>query len=269
MNRARNWRQGEKGMAMRWQALAAVVVAVVAGCAPVAVVGPVSGTAAGAAPGGPSGGGNLPPAVAGPPLSASAAARNFVAVVDRVEPMAEAYCRRAGTPGRCDFRILIDDDPGAGANAWQTVDAAGRPTITFTLALIADARNADELALVMGHEAAHHIAGHIPLSEQSALAGALVAGLLATAAGMDATGLQQAENLGAQVGALTYAKDYELQADAIGAEIAWRAGYDPLRGLGFFDRIPDPGDMFLGSHPGSARRKAVVAEVVAELNAGG
>ena len=206
-------------------------------------------------------------AQAGPPLTSAQATRNFGAVVNRVEPVAEAYCRRAGTAGSCDFQILVDDQPGEPANAWQTVDSSGRPNITFTLALIADARNADELAFVMGHEAAHHIAGHIPLQQQSALAGAMLAGLVGAAAGLDTASVQQMTDLGAQVGAASYSKDYELQADAIGTEIAYAAGYDPMLGMGFFDRIPDPGDEFLGSHPANAQRKAVVAQVMAEISA--
>lgn len=206
-----------------------------------------------------------PARAAGAPLSAQAAAQNFRTVVARVEPVAEAYCRNANTVADCDFRILVDERADQEANAYQGVDAAGHPTITFTLALIADARNQDELAFVMGHEAAHHIAGHIPLKQQSALAGAVLGGLLATAAGMDAATVQQISDLGAGVGAASYSKDYELQADAIGTEIAWRAGYDPMRGMAFFDRIPDPGDEFLGSHPANAQRKQVVAEVMAGL----
>jgi predicted Zn-dependent protease len=71
--------------------------------------------------------------------------------------------------------------------------------------------------------------------------------------------------LGASVGSRQYSKEYELEADALGAEIAFAAGYDPLRGAAYFDRIPDPGDRFLGTHPANARRKEVVRAVVARL----
>ena len=43
------------------------------------------------------------------------------------------------------------------------------------------------------------------------------------------------------------------------------SGYDPLRGMAFFDRLPDPGDQFLGSHPANGQRKQVVAATVARL----
>ncbi len=199
------------------------------------------------------------------PLPPEQAARNFLTVVQRVEPVAEAYCREVGRAGNCDFRIVIDDRPGQPANAFQTLDKQGRPILAFTLALIADARNADEVAFVLGHEAAHHISGHIPKAQQSAATGAILAGVLAAASGMGDAGIEQAQQIGAGMAARGYSKEFELQADALGTEIAFHAGYDPLRGAAFFDRLPDPGDQFLGTHPANAQRKATIARVMAGL----
>lgn len=193
------------------------------------------------------------------------AAETFLTVVSRVEPVAERYCRDRGVAPNCDFRIVVDDRPGQPPNAFQTVDSFGRPVIGFTLALIADARNADELAFVLGHEAAHHVAGHIPKRQDQAMSGALLAGVLAQASGLSPEEVQEAQNMGAEVAARSYSKDFELEADSLGAEIALVAGYDPMRGTGFFDRLPDPGDKFLGSHPPNAARKAQVATTVRRL----
>lgn len=206
----------------------------------------------------------VPEAVAAP-LAPREAASNFIRVVSRVEPMTEDLCRARTRGVNCDFRIVIDDRAGQGPNAFQTVDESGRPILGFTLALIADARNEDEIAFVLGHEAAHHILGHIPQSQQTAMAGAMMAGILAQATGADAQAVQAAQRMGATVGARRYSQAFELEADALGAEIALYAGYDPVRGTGFFDRLPDPGDRFLGSHPPNAQRKAQVAAVVARL----
>ncbi|MEM6304228.1 MAG: M48 family metalloprotease [Pseudomonadota bacterium] len=205
------------------------------------------------------------------PVSASArraanqAARSFVAVLDRMEPVAESECRKRTTQVNCDFKIVVDDRPGVPANAFQTLDRRGRPIIVFTLALIEDARNADELAFVMGHEAAHHIAGHIGRQQQSAVDGAVILSGLATLAGGDAAAVRRAQNLGAQVGARIYSKEFELEADALGTILAARAGYDPVNGAQFFNRIPDPGDRFLGTHPPNAQRLAVVRKTAANL----
>ena len=192
-------------------------------------------------------------------------ARNFVQVVNTLEPVAERECRARTTNVNCDFNIVVDDRPGQPANAYQTLDRQGRPIIAFTLALIADAQNEDELAFVMGHEAAHHIAGHIARQQQNAVAGAVIFAGLATLSGGDANTVRSAQELGAQVGARSYSKDFELEADALGTVITKKAGYDPLRGAAFFTRIPDPGDKFLGTHPPNASRIETVRRTAAGL----
>jgi Zn-dependent protease with chaperone function len=201
----------------------------------------------------------------GPASEARLAAETFVSVISRVEPVAEDFCRRQGVVRNCDFRIVVDGRPGQPPNAFQTLDKSNRPVIGFTLALIADARNADELAFVLGHEAAHHISGHIPKRQDQALSGALLAGVLAQASGLSPEEVRAAQNIGAEVAARSYSREFELEADALGAEIAFRAGYDPVLGSGFFDRLPDPGDRFLGSHPPNAERKALVIATTRRL----
>jgi len=198
-------------------------------------------------------------------MAADMAAASFVAVVQAVEPVAEAMCRARTAGVSCDFQIVVDDRPGQPPNAFQTLDRAGRPVLGFTLALIADARNADEIAFVIGHEAAHHLLGHLPMQRQSAAAGALVAGIMAQASGAGPAEIRAAQDLGATVGARTYSKDFELEADALGTEITMLAGFDAVRGAGFFDRLPDPGDRFLGSHPPNAQRRAVVRRAAAMM----
>src|SRR6056297_3315362 len=199
------------------------------------------------------------------PLSERRAAMQFVEVVETVEPVAERECRSRAPRLNCDFRIVVDDRPGQPVNAYQTLDRNGRPIIAFTLAMIAEARNRDELAFVLSHEAAHHIAGHIPRQQQNAAAGAILLGGLATLTGVGSDAVRTASDLGATVGARSYSKNYELEADSLGTIIAKRAGYDPVRGAAFFTRIPDPGDRFLGTHPPNAQRIETVRRVNAQL----
>ncbi len=198
-------------------------------------------------------------------LSAQRSAKQFVEVVQTVEPVAERECRTRLPRANCDFLIVVDDRAGQPPNAYQTVDRTGRPVLAFTLALIADVRNADEMAFVMSHEAAHHIAGHLPRQKQNAAAGAVIFGGLAVLTGADASGVRSAQDLGAAVGARSYSKEFELEADALGTVIARRAGYDPVRGAAFFTRIPDPGNRFLGTHPPNAARIETVRRVNSQL----
>ncbi len=194
-----------------------------------------------------------------------AAAQAFLDVVARVEPVAENICRGRTTGVNCDFRILVDDRPGLPANAFQTLDRDNRPIIAFTIRLIAEARNTDELAFVMGHEAAHHIEGHIARQRDNAVAGALILSGLVSLTGAHTAAVQSAQRIGAQVGARRYSKNYELEADALGTVITARAGYDPLRGAQFFNRISDPGNRFLGTHPPNAARLDIVRRTAAGL----
>jgi predicted Zn-dependent protease len=189
----------------------------------------------------------------------------FQSVVARVEPVAERICRRELPNTNCDFKIEVDRRPNQPPNAFQTLDKTGRPILAFNLALIANVRNADELAFVVSHEAAHHIAGHIPRQQQNAMAGAFVLGGLAALTGAGSTAIETAVNVGGTVGARTYSKDFELEADAIGTVIAKESGYDPVRGAEFFNQLPDPGDRFLGTHPPNAERIATVRKVAAGL----
>lgn len=204
-----------------------------------------------------------PAAVKAPPkVSASRARSNFAAVVRQVEPVAERECKRRAPDLNCDFKIIVESNPKLPPNAYQTLDRAGRPIVGFTLALIQDARNRDEIAFVLGHEAAHHIERHLEQQRQNAQAGALVTGVLAGALGLDVnTGAQ----IGGAIGARAYSKKNELEADALGTVISKRAGYDPVRGAAFFSRIPDPGDKFLGTHPPNAARVETVRRVNAQL----
>jgi predicted Zn-dependent protease len=204
-------------------------------------------------------------AAPGTTAEAQAIARDFVEVVRTVEPVAEQECRARTSLTKCDFRIVVDDRPDQPANAFQTLDDAGRPVIAFTVQLIADARNKDELAFVLGHEAAHHIAGHIQRTQQNAVAGAVIAGSLAVLLGGNSADVESAQRTGAQVGARTYSKEFELEADALGTIITARAGYDPIRGAEFFTRIPDPGNKFLGTHPPNSERIATVRRAAAGL----
>ncbi|CAN0587881.1 unnamed protein product, partial [Ectocarpus sp. 12 AP-2014] len=165
----------------------------------------------------------------------------------------------------CDFEIVVDRRPNQPPNAYQSLTDSGRPVLTFTAALFDDTENPDELAFVMGHEAAHHIMGHLARQEENAAAGAVIfAGLAALTGGTDAD-VQSALELGAAVGARSYSKDFELEADSLGTVITYYAGYDPLLGAAYFARLPDPGNRFLGTHPPNASRVQVVKSTLSKL----
>ncbi len=210
---------------------------------------------------------DLPPVPVGDNVTAAdarLAVQTLVSVVDTVEPVAERLCRERAPALNCDFNFAIDTNPASQPNAFQTLDPDGRPIIAFTVALLAEARNPDELAFILAHEAAHHIEGHLDRQRRNAAIGAAVMGQVVGMSGDPSAGRRAAE-FGAAIGARTYSKEFELEADALGTVIAAQAGYNPLRGAEFFFRIPDPGNTFLGTHPANADRLRTVQRTAATL----
>lgn len=193
---------------------------------------------------------------------ADAAIARLVAVGERMEPQVEAECRARTVRRNCDYIFVIDARADEPPNAFQFEDRRGRPVIGVTLSLVGAVRNEDELAFVIGHEAAHHIAGHIASRQRDA---AIYLGRAVQAQGGDAASVRKARQIGAEIGSRLYSKDYELEADRLGTIITWNAGYDLLKGAAFFLRLPDPGDKVLGTHPPNKLRFDIVRETVVEL----
>ncbi|KIC41540.1 peptidase M48 [Ruegeria sp. ANG-R] len=192
-------------------------------------------------------------------------ARVFEQVSRTIGAAAEQECRRRSQSANCDFVFLVDLSSKAPANAFQTLDKDGKPLIIFTQQMIGSTQNADEMAFVMGHEAAHHILGHIARQAENAKESARIFGELARKQGEDDAGIERAQALGAEVGAQNYTREFELEADRLGTKITHAAGYDPLVGMVFFQRIPDPGDRFLATHPPNAKRVEVVLQTARQL----
>ncbi len=201
----------------------------------------------------------LPPDV---PVSVARA----IDVANRIEPVAEAVCRAQSRNLNCDFAMFVDRDPRTGINAFQTFEPeTGRPIIILTVGLIQAVRNADELAFVIGHEAAHHIAQHINAQQAAAQAGAQIFGSSAIERGLSRAQVIEAANLGALVGARQFSQAAELEADALGTLIGCRAGFDAEIGARFFSQLPDPEARILGTHPPNAERIRVVQETAAQV----
>ena len=191
------------------------------------------------------------------------AIRRFTAVARRMAPVAEAACRARAPRAKCGFTITVDGDPEAASNAYQTEDRAGRPVIAFTQKLIAEVRNDHEIAFILGHEAAHHIKGHLPVTTDALITGTIEGELMATIEGKDAKAVRRASAVGGLRAISGFSKEFELEADVLGARIAFDAGYDPLVGAAYFRRMKDPGNKVLSTHPPNAQRLAAVRHAVA------
>lgn len=191
--------------------------------------------------------------------------RDFKTIVARVEPVAEQVCSASSGDRNCNFRIVLDTRADQPPNAYQTLTENGRPLLVVNQTLLDQMKNADEIAFVLSHEAAHHISDHIGRQQASTYATALAAGLAAAAVGASSTTISAAQELGAYTGSRVYSKNFELEADSLGAQIAFYAGYDPEIGVAYFSRARDPGDVFLGTHPPNAQRIQAVRNTMAKL----
>lgn len=173
-------------------------------------------------------------------MSASEGRAAFASVSRRVEPVAEQECRRRAPGMNCDFLIRIDPDPDAPPNAYQSLSRSGRPLITFTQKMLTQLANEDEVAFVMSHEAAHHIRGHLARQAQNAaLAGAGAAVLSSLIGGGDAL-VATAQDVGSYVGARSYSKAHELEADELGTLITHAAATAPASACGSSAVCPIP-----------------------------
>ena len=200
---------------------------------------------------------------------------DFRRVAARIEPAAEAFCREEAQGAPAGLLRLPHRAGERPAHAAQRLPDPGaqRPAGGGGQHQPArEMRSDDEIAFVLAHEAAHHVAQHIPKQQRSQALGALLLGGIAQAsagpAGISDQALQEAMQVGAFVGGRAYSQNYELEADWLGAFIAARGGYEPARGAQIFARpalASSGGPVILSTHPASPRRVALAAEAAAEI----
>lgn len=142
-------------------------------------------------------------------------------------------------------------------------------TIMLNRGLVRFARNDKEIAMVITHEMAHILAGHIDAKRKNAASGAsigLVFDILAAAANINTHG--NFSRLGAQIGSMAYSIEFEREADYIGAYILAQAGYDIADMQSFWRYLGsiDPESMEYGTtHPSSTERAVNIKKIVNEI----
>jgi Zn-dependent protease with chaperone function len=176
-------------------------------------------------------------------------------VADRIEEASRRLHPRA-TAGFGWEWAVIDDE--ATVNAWAL---PGGKSAVYT-GMLRMARSDDELAVVMGHEAAHAIARHAgerisgDLLVQGALQGTAVALGDMSPGAHRAT--MAALGLGSNVGVmLPWSRMQEGEADEIGLFIAADAGYDPQAAIPLWERMAGQSGAppeFLSTHPSESTR---------------
>lgn len=150
-------------------------------------------------------------------------------VAARLTASAPALCQHAKVEN---CTIGIKYSPEDTVNAY----ADGENSVTVHRGLLELLQTEDEVAAVVGHEFGHHLGEHLEERRNNAIIGAVVGGLLAAggaiAGGADPNdaGMPEAvgtwAGIGAAIGALSYSKSEEREADLLSAYLLARANYD-------------------------------------------
>jgi len=103
--------------------------------------------------------------------------------------------------------------------------------------LILNADEEAELAGVMAHETAH-VCAHHAVREQTRMNYAQLSTIpLIFIGGWTGYGIYEAAGLAVPMTFLKFSRDFEAQADYLGVQYMYRAGYDPQAFISFFEKI--------------------------------
>jgi len=97
--------------------------------------------------------------------------------------------------------------------------------IYITRGMLAYLNSEAELAAVLGHEIGHVTARHSVRQQSTATAAGLLGAVVAAATGVP--GVDTLTNLASTAFVRGYGREYELEADRLGAQYLARSGYDP------------------------------------------
>lgn len=192
--------------------------------------------------------------------------KQFNRVADKIEKAGAKVCQELGIPSfdmRCYFYFRLVR--GNELNAW-----ADGENIRMTYGMMHFLNNDDEVAMVLAHEYAHNLMGHLAAAENNMLIGAVLGAALEGLAGTQ--GIDMGGGVvedAARVGAIAYSPSFEREADYIGLYVLSRAGYNPNKAKDIWRRftVEDPEGVY-GSetHPSNPERFVLLQRTIDEIN---
>lgn len=167
-----------------------------------------------------------------------------------IDPLISNYVNRVGqaivrnSDAKVPFTIKIIDE--------DEVNAVALPGGYFYIntGLLMAADNEAELAGVMAHEVAHVAARHATRTETKARIWNLASLPLVFVGGPAGLAVRQIMTVGLPISFLKFSRDAEREADLLGLEYQWAAGYDPLALIQFLEKL----------HRGEKRKQSFLAK---------
>lgn len=150
-------------------------------------------------------------------------------ISDYVNQIGQAIVRNSDAKVPFTIKVIDDDE----------VNAVALPGGYFYVntGLIMAADSEAELAGVMAHEVAHVAARHATRTETKAKIWNLASLPLVFVGGPAGLAVRQIMTLGLPVSFLKFSRDAEREADLLGLEYQWAAGYDPLALVQFLEKV--------------------------------
>lgn len=187
-------------------------------------------------------------------------------VGERIKYAAEKYYTSKGianqlTGYQWQFALLQSNE----VNAWCM--PGGK--VAIYSGILPVTKSATGLAVVMGHEVGHALAGHSAEQVSQKMAaqglGQVVGGALSN--GSYASVFEQLYPAVGSGVLLNYSRKMELDADVTGLYLMGMAGYDPREAIPFWERMSAKGGNsgvaeFLSTHPSDATRIAKIKEAL-------
>ena len=188
-------------------------------------------------------------------------AKTVVNVGTRIKNAAEKYYRNIGRESELanynwEFNLIEDKQ----LNAWCM---PGGKVAVYT-GILPITKNDTGLAVVLGHEVSHALAGHSNERISQAMVAQNLGGLVGSSIsnGQMAQIFSQVYPIGAQLGLMSWGRKQELESDQMGLYLMAMAGYNPQEAIPFWERMnaASAGSQrppeFLSTHPGPANRIA-------------